>query len=165
MQSLATHQGISKSSTWSRGQGWAVYGFSQAAVALRSPRLLRVAERTAGYVSAHLPPTGVPRFDYDAPPGAPLDVSAGVITAAGLLHLASACRQLPGVCVQPPGVWITLAHRMLDAALAYVSPSPPLGFLGAQELNEHAHGCWCNGTELTFGLSYALEALRLSDRM
>jgi hypothetical protein len=28
-------------------------------------------------------------------------------------------------------------------------------------LNERGRGCWCNGGELIFGLTYALEALNL----
>jgi hypothetical protein len=158
--SISTHQGISSTSTWSRGEGWAVYGFSQAASDLRDRALLRIALRIAGYIARTLPAGGIPRWDYDAPAGAPLDVSAGTITAAGLLHLAAACRSLPGVCGNP-GRWVSLAHRMLTAALRLDGTRPPLGFLGSQALDEHVRGCWCNGGELIFGLTYALEALRL----
>jgi hypothetical protein len=161
---LSTHQGLSASSTWSRGEGWAVYGFSVAASLLHDRSLLRVALRTAGYVARNLPAGGVPRWDYDAPAGAPLDVSAGVITATGLLHLAGACRSMgAGVCGGPsaPGRLIALAQRMLSAALSHASESPPLGFLGDQVLNERSPGCWCDGGELIFGLTYGLEGLNL----
>jgi len=158
---IGTRQGLSARSTWSRGQAWAVYGFAQAALQLHDRGLLRVALRTAAYVARRLPRGGIPRWDYDAPAGAPVDVSAGVITSAGLFHLVSACRALPGVCgsVRP---WVRLGRRMLSAALARAWTRPPLGFLPDQILNEHGTGCWCNGGELMFGLSYALEALRLS---
>jgi unsaturated chondroitin disaccharide hydrolase len=155
----STHQGISASSTWARGQAWAVYGFAQAAASLRDRGLLRVSLRAAQYVQRHLPSPGVPRWDYDAPAGAPIDVSAGVITAAGLLHLAAACRSLPGVCGQPAR-WVGLSRRMLAAALGHAYDHPPLGLLAAQILNEHGRGCWCNGGELIFGVTYGLEALR-----
>jgi unsaturated chondroitin disaccharide hydrolase len=157
----STHQGLSAASTWSRGQAWAVYGFAVAASELHDRALLRVAVRTAGYVARHLPAGGVPRWDYDASPGAPLDVSAGVITAAGLLHLARACHALPGVCVRPQQ-WVALGRRMLRSALARTAQSPPLGFLGHQVLNQHRPGRWYDGGELIFGLTYALEALKLS---
>ncbi len=157
---ISTHQGLSNSSTWSRGQGWAVYGFAQAASDLHDRGLLRVALRTAHYVAAHLPAGGIPRWDYDAPPGAPVDVSAGVITAAGLFHLAAACKALPGACAQP-SQWVALGRRMLAAALTRADARPPLGFLGSQVLNERGRGCWCDGGELSFGLTYALEALNL----
>lgn len=158
--SIGTHQGLSNTSTWSRGQGWAVYGFSQAAAALHDRALLRVALRTAQYVRAHLPAGGVPLWDYDAPAGAPVDVSAGVITATGMFHLAHACQVLAGTCADP-GRWTALGRRMLSAALDYASTRPPLGFLGSQVLNERGRGCWCDGGELIFGLTYGLEGLRL----
>ncbi len=160
VESLATHQGISAKSTWSRGEGWALYGFAQAASDLRDKALVGVAERVAGYVSSHLPPGDVPRWDYDAPAGAPLDVSAGVITSAGLMHLASACRALSPPCPQSSR-WTALSRSMLAGALRYASARPPLGLLRGQALNERARGAWFNGGELIFGLSYALEALRL----
>lgn len=159
---IHTHQGVSDSSTWSRGEAWAVYGFVQAAVALRDPQLLGVALGAAGYVARHLPAAGIPLWDYDAPAGAPVDVSAGVITAAGLLHLASACRALPDACGASAERWVALARRMLAAALSRESVRPPLGLLGSQVLNEHARGCWCNGGELSFGLAYGVEAVRLA---
>jgi hypothetical protein len=162
--SVGTHQGLSASSTWSRGQGWAVYGFSVAAQQLHSRSLLRVALRTAGYVQRHLPAGGIPRWDYDAPAGAPVDVSAGAITAAGLFHLASACQSLPGVCGDT-APWVSLGRRMLAASLARAYTRPPLGFLPDQVLNEHGRGCWCNGGELIFGLTYALEGLNLERRV
>jgi unsaturated chondroitin disaccharide hydrolase len=160
--SLATHQGMSATSTWSRGQAWALYGFAVDALSLRSKPLLRVAEKLARYVARRLPRNGVPLWDYDAPARGPVDVSAGMITAAGMFHLARACERLPGVCASP-GQWRALGRRMLEAALAYASPRPPLGLLRGQELNEHAGPHWYNGGELIFGLSYGLEAVRLAE--
>lgn len=163
--SVTTHQGLSNRSTWARGEGWALYGFSVAASELRSRALLRLAERVAGYVAKHLPAGSVPRWDYDARAGAPVDVSAGVITSAGLLHLVRACRVLDGAaaCAAPAARWTALARGMLAAAVAgNASVRPPLGLLRSQIEDERfGGGCWCNHGELIYGLSYALEALRL----
>ena len=159
--SIGTRQGLSASSTWSRGQGWAVYGFSVSALELQDRGLLRVALQTAEYVRRHLPGGGVPRWDYNAPRGAAIDTSAGAITAAGLFHLAAACRALPGVCGSTKP-WTALGRRMLAALLARARNAPPLGLLPDQVLNQHGQGCWCNGGELMFGDSYALEAARLA---
>ena len=49
-----------------------MYGFAQAASDLHDRGLLRVALRAARYVATHLPAGGIPRWDYDAPPGAPV---------------------------------------------------------------------------------------------
>ncbi len=158
---IHTHQGLSNTSTWSRGEGWAVYGFAQSASELHDRGLLRVALRVAGYVSHHLPPGAIPLWDYEAPAGDPVDVSAGVITATGLLHLTAACQSLPGVCGNT-APYVSLARRMLAASLTHARGGPPLGLLGDQVLVERAHGCWCNGGELSFGLTYALEGVRLT---
>ena len=154
-----THQGISASSTWSRGQAWAVHGLTTSATALRDPVLLRAAERTAGYVASHLPPSGVPRYDYDAPEGAPLDTSAGVITAAGLLRLHRLCARWTGAC-QRPGDWAPLGRRMLAGALTHVSQDPPLGYFGDQAYTVGGTA-WDDRAELAWGLFYALEAANL----
>lgn len=153
-----THQGISAKSTWSRGQGWAVYGFAYTGAALREKALVRVSERAAAYVEAHLPAGGVPRFDYRAKPGAPLDTSAGVITAAGLFRLAAACRQLPGACTEPDH-WRPLAERMLGASLAHVRARPPLGYLADQVFARGGHARWDDEGDFIFGTDYALEAV------
>jgi hypothetical protein len=161
VMSIGTHQGLSDRSTWSRGEGWAVYGFAQAAVDLHDRGLLRVALRVARFLASHLPSGGIPRWDYDAPVGAPVDVSAGVISATGLFHLARACRTLAGVCATNSGRWTSLGRRMLNASLSRAGQEPPLGLLRSQALNEHGRGCWCNGGELIFGLTYGLEGVRL----
>ena len=157
-----TQQGYSDTSTWARGQAWAVYGFAQTATTLRDPALLAVAERTAEYVQRRLPASGVPLYDYDAPAGAPVDTSAGVITAAGLLQLAKACTQLPRTCRQQRA-WAPLGRRMLRAALAYVETTPAtLGLLGSQVMTRGGSTTWDDDAELIFGLHYALDAVRLS---
>lgn len=156
---LGTHQGLSDTSTWARGEGWGLYGFSETAAELGDRDLLRVALRIADYVARRVPATGVPLWDYDAAPGAPVDVSAATVTAAGMFHLAIACRRLPGVC-SDRAQWVAEGRTLLDRALQYASVHPPLGLLGSQQLDLRRHTC-CNGGEIVFGLTYALEALRL----
>ena len=111
--------------------------------------------------AAHLPAAGVPLWDYDARPGAPVDVSAGVITAAGLLHLAAACRQLEHSCPGRRRLGLAVAPDARRRRLRYASARPPLGLLRGQVLDERAGG-WADGGELMFGVTYALEGLRLS---
>ena len=157
---IGTHQGLSDTSTWARGEGWGLYGFAQTAIDLHDRSLLAIAQRIAQYVAQHLPDGGVPRWDYNAGADAQPDVSAGTITAAGMFRLALACRRLSGVC-SDAGQWVSLGRTMLAASLAHASSRPPLGYLGSQVLDARHHGCWCNGTELIFGVTYALEALEL----
>jgi hypothetical protein len=160
---VGTHQGIADTSTWSRGQGWALYGFAQAAQDLHDGALLATAQQVAGYASRQLPATGVPPWDYSAPTGRPVDVSAGVIQAAGFLHLVQACNAMPGTCGDTSS-WAPQSRTLLTAALGRASARPPLGLLGSQVLDGRRRTC-CNGGELIFGLSYALEALVLERQL
>ncbi len=49
---IGTHQGLSDTSTWSRGEGWGLYGFAQTAMDLHDRSLLAIAQRMARYVAA-----------------------------------------------------------------------------------------------------------------
>jgi unsaturated chondroitin disaccharide hydrolase len=158
-----THQGASDTSTWARGQSWAVYGFSETALLARSPELLDVAERTAGYIEQRNPNGLVPPYDYDAGPGAPTDTSAGVIGAAGLLLLEDACRRLRR-CDGRGRRWGDLGERMLASSLEQVSDRPPLGMLGGQVFSLGGSQSWDDSGEFIFGLDFALEAVGRSDR-
>jgi unsaturated chondroitin disaccharide hydrolase len=83
-----TFQGAADASCWSRGQAWGVCGFAWAHAATGEPELLAAAERTAAYFWDHLPPDGVPPWDFsDESPRAERDASASAIAALGILVL------------------------------------------------------------------------------
>nr|MDQ3936519.1 glycoside hydrolase family 88 protein [Actinomycetota bacterium] len=159
-----TRQGYSDSSTWSRGQGWGLFGFADTGARLRSRALIGVAERLAAYVERRLPGLGVPPYDYDAPAPAPDDTSAGVITAAGALRLAQACESIARACESDVPRWQRLGVRMLNASLARASRTPPLGMLGDQVYSLGGSSTWDDRGEYVFGLYYALDAIRRSGR-
>ncbi|WP_169800698.1 Ig-like domain-containing protein [Archangium gephyra] len=83
-------QGCWLETSWSRGQGWAVYGFTMAYRETRDPRLLEAARLTADYAIRHLPGDGVPYWDFQAPgiPREPRDSSAAAILASALVELS-----------------------------------------------------------------------------
>lgn len=86
-----THQGYSDHSAWSRGQAWAVYGFTMAYRYTNDNAYLNQAEQTALFYLNHenLPSDGIPFWDFDDPeiPNAPKDVSAATIMASAFYEL------------------------------------------------------------------------------
>ena len=84
-------QGFGSGSSWSRGQSWAVYGFSLSYRHTGDESFLATAKQCAHYCISNLAVNGwLPLVDYRAP-AEPVkyDSTAGMITAAGLLELAS----------------------------------------------------------------------------
>ena len=90
--SRETHQGYSDSSTWSRGEAWALYGCTMIYRESGDARFLRQAEGVADFILSHprLPEDGVPCWDFDAPglPDVERDVSAGSILCSALYELS-----------------------------------------------------------------------------
>lgn len=86
-----TAQGYSDSSAWSRGQGWALYGYTMMYRFTKDPVYLKQAAGIAKFILDHpnLPSDKVPYWDFDAPniPNALRDVSAAAIYASALLEL------------------------------------------------------------------------------
>jgi unsaturated chondroitin disaccharide hydrolase len=83
-----TAQGLAPDSTWSRGQAWAIYGFTMTYRYTRKMEFLNTARATADYFIANLPSDSVPYWDFDAPTSDPRDSSAAAIAASGLLELS-----------------------------------------------------------------------------
>jgi unsaturated chondroitin disaccharide hydrolase len=81
-----TYQGYANSSVWSRGQAWAMHGFTTLYQATGEPEFLDAAIRASDYFLNHLPPDHVPYWDFDDPvtPATPRDSSAGAIAASAL---------------------------------------------------------------------------------
>ena len=113
-----TINGYARSSTWARGQAWAMHGLAVAARA--TGEYSDEAERAVRWFLDRLPPEGVPPWDFDAPAGGPSDASAGAIAAAALLELGrdeDARRLLDGLvarCLNPAdgdGVLLHCCYR------------------------------------------------------
>ena len=86
-----TFQGHADESLWSRGQGWAIYGYAATAAATGNPDYLRLAERLAEVYLARAGGDSAPWWDFDDPaiPDAPRDSAAGAIVASALLDIAA----------------------------------------------------------------------------
>ena len=90
--SRGTFAGYSNSSTWARGEAWALYGYVQAYEATDNSALLFASENIANYFVHNLPKgSDIPYWDFSAPvtPTTPVDTSAAAIAADGLVMLST----------------------------------------------------------------------------
>jgi len=82
-----TSDGYSTNSTWSRGQAWAIYGFTMAYRYTHNAQFLATAAKMANYFIANLPADYVPYWDFSQTNYR--DSSAAAIAAAGLIELST----------------------------------------------------------------------------
>lgn len=168
-----TCQGYSDNSTWSRGQAWAVYGYTMMYRETDDKQYLVAAEKLADYYLSHLPEDGIPYWDFNVgeegytPEGESYavqsqekvkDASAAAIVCSALFELAELTEK---------SIYQEKAVQMLHtlASPAYRA-----------ELNENAHfllkhctGSYPHKTEIDVPLVYAdyyfLEALSRYKKM
>jgi len=81
-----------ETSSWSRGQAWAIYGYALSYIHTGEQRYLDAAKKVAHYfMTAVVPDDYVPRADFRAPEEPVYyDTSAGAIAACGLIEIAKA---------------------------------------------------------------------------
>ncbi|TCC84503.1 glucuronyl hydrolase [Pedobacter hiemivivus] len=86
-----TAQGAFDASAWSRGQGWALYGYTMMYRFTKEKRYLNLAKNIASFILNHpnMPADKVPYWDFDAPgiPNTYRDASAAAVIASALLEL------------------------------------------------------------------------------
>jgi len=152
-----THQGKNDDSSWSRGQAWAVYGYTSCYRETNDTTFLNFAVNIADMIMERVKTDdAIPYWDYDAPvtEETPRDASAAAVTAAGFIELST---------MVPNGKkYLDYAEKILkslssDAYLAKVGENQ--GFILM-----HSVGSLPNGSEIDTPLNYAdyyyLEALK-----
>ena len=85
-----THQGYADSSMWSRGQAWAIYGYTMVFRYTKEKRFLDFAQKVTDIYLKRLRETSddwLPFWDMDAPHPCPKDASSACIVASALLEL------------------------------------------------------------------------------
>lgn len=151
-----TFQGKADDSAWSRGQGWAVYGYTEMYRNTRDEKYLHQAQAIADMIiernkAADL----IPYWDFDAKIGAntPKDASAAAVIASGFLELST---MLPD-----GGKYMDYAEKILKS----LSTPEYLAEKGTNEwfILKHSTGSLPHGSEIDTPLNYAdyyfLEAL------
>jgi unsaturated chondroitin disaccharide hydrolase len=149
--SQGTFAGYSDSSTWARGQAWALYGFVQAYQTSGNPAFLMTAEDVANYFVGQLlaDHTWIPPWDFDAPGSQPVDTSAAAIAADGLVMLSTVAGTLGASYLQDAeNILGSLSSNYLD-----LDPS------GESVLIDGFTGNGGTNTALIYGDYYFTEAL------
>ena len=156
IQEIRRGQGASCFTAWSRGQSWAIYGYTMMYRETKDKAYLEFAQKVSDYAINHpnMPEDGIPYWDYGAP-GEERDSSAGSIMAAGLLELANY------VGAEKGEIYRNFAVKQLLslASPAYFSEGDEIGHF----LLKHGVGAKPSGSEidtpLNYGDYYFLEAL------
>lgn len=103
-------QGYESGSSWSRGQAWALYGFTLSYLHTGKQEYLDTAKRVANYFISQITDDYIPRCDFRQPAEPVLkDDTAGAVAAAGLLVLAQQLPELEAV------TYYDVAVKMLRA--------------------------------------------------
>lgn len=153
-------QGRSTSSTWARGQAWAIAGFARAYQLTGDALLLDSARRTADFWMGRVGAGCVPAWDLDVTDGgAPLDSSAAAIATYGLLTLAD---------VDPdPGKASAYRAHALSTLATLTAPPFLSGSAGRGVLQRQAYNIPADRREgsYSWGDAYLLLALSAASRI
>ena len=145
-----THQGYSDASMWSRGQSWAIYGYTMVYRFTKERRFLDHAQKVTDIYLKRLRETSddwVPIWDMDDPRGkdAPKDASAACVVASALLELSQY------VDTEKGKMYLDAAKNMLSnlSSAKYQSRDKNVAFL------MHSTGHHPAGSEIDASIIYA----------
>ncbi len=147
--SKETHQGFSDNSSWARGQGWALYGYTMMYRETKDPKYLEQAQKVAMFIFNHpnLPKDKIPYWDFNAPniPNEPRDASAAAIYASALIELSG--------YVASENNYFKTAETILRnlSSDKYLAKSGENGLF----VLKHSTGNWPKKSEIDTPLSYA----------
>ena len=156
VQEFRRGQGLSCETAWSRGQSWAIYGYTMMYRFTRKQAYLAFAQKLADYAMNHpnMPADGVPYWDYGAP-GEERDSSAASIMASALLELSGFVSGENGAAYRA----FAVKQLVALSSPAYFSDGDEIGHF----LLKHGVGHKPAGSEidtpLDYGDYYFLEAL------
>ena len=157
VETKQTHQGKNDESAWSRGQGWAVYGYTLCYKESQDSAFLQQAIHVADMIMRRTTTADcIPYWDFDAPatPETPRDASAAAVIASAFIDLSE---------LAPNG------QKYADHAQRILQSLSAPDYLAEKGENEgfilmHSTGSLPHGSEIDTPLNYAdyyyLEALR-----
>jgi rhamnogalacturonyl hydrolase YesR len=156
IQEIRRGQGLGCESAWSRGQSWAIYGYTMMYRETKNEEYLAFAQKVADFAINHknMPADGIPYWDYGAP-GEERDSSAGSIMASALVELSRYVPEAKGKKYRE----FAIKQLLTLASPAYFAEGDEVGHF----LLKHGVGHKPAGGEidvpLNYGDYYFLEAL------
>lgn len=109
-------QGYAKGSSWTRGQAWALYGFTLSYIHTKNESYLNTAKRVANYFISNTPENGLIPVDFRQPADCTLeDSTASAIAACGLLEIAKALEQQGELSQTESRIYRNAALKLLTA--------------------------------------------------
>ena len=156
VQEIRRGQGASCFTAWSRGQSWAIYGYTMMYRESGNKAYLDFAQKVADFAINHpnMPEDGIPYWDYGAP-GEERDSSAGAIMASGLLELSKFVDAKKGTIYRD----FAVKQLVSLASPAYFSEGDEVGHFLLKHGVGHKPGNSEIDTPLNYGDYYFLEAL------
>lgn len=158
VRSKETVQGYANNSSWSRGQAWALYGYTMMFRMTGYQNYLLQAEHVADMLLSRLPGDGIPYWDFDAPGGDKRlrDASAAAIMASAFIELSRYIQD-----IDAKGKYLGIAEKQLRTLASNRYLAKP-GTNGNFILT-HSVGSYPDQSEVDVPLTYAdyyfLEAL------
>lgn len=158
VRSKETVQGYANNSSWSRGQAWALYGYTMMFRMTGYQNYLLQAEHVADMLLSRLPGDGIPYWDFDAPGGDKRlrDASAAAIMASAFIELSRYIQD-----IDAKGKYLGIAEKQLRtlASNRYLAKPGTNGNF----ILMHSVGAYPDQSEVDVPLTYAdyyfLEAL------
>ena len=150
VRSTQTVQGYSDTSSWARGQAWALYGYTMMYRETGLEEFLSQATGVARMLLSRLPADGVPYWDFDAPAGPSTykDASAAAIMASGFAELSGLVKDssLSKECLE-------MARRQVRtlSTIEYLAPAGQNGGF----ILKHSVGNLPGKSEIDVALTYA----------
>ena len=149
-------QGASCETAWSRGQSWAIYGYTMMFRETKEPLFLEMAMKCADFAvnNPNMPEDGVPYWDYGAP-GEERDTSAASILASALLELSTLAPAAKGAAYREFAVKTITS---LSTPAYFAAPGENGDFLLKHGVGHKPGGSQID-TPLVYGDYYFAEAL------
>jgi len=147
-------QGYGHGSSWTRGQGWALYGFVLSYIHTKKQQYLDCARKVADYFIDNIPEDGLIPVDFRQPPEPRLeDSTAAAIASCGMIEIARCLTEEEGQKYKNAAIKMLMALEQ-----HHVNWSEDVDHL-VGHCGESYHNFRAENSHLIYGDYYFIEAI------